>query len=142
MLLIEILPNLYLGDNESVKYKEQLNISAVINCGYDLKNIGTHTNYVFNIKKNLEKYELVKMYQYLNESVNFIYKNIIQDNPVLVFCENGNQKSASIIAAYIIKYGKMSIDDAIKTIRTKNKTAFYPNIDFYTSLQMIDNGNL
>ena len=78
------------------------------------------------------------MYQYLIETSNFIYKHTTNDNSVLVYCENGNQKAATVIAAYLIKYGKMSADESIKTIRTKNKTAFYPNIDYYSVLQLLE----
>jgi protein-tyrosine phosphatase len=139
MILIEILPNLYLGDAQSVKYKSQLNIASQINCQRDLMYLGTHTEYVHNIKKNIEQYELVGMYQYLTESINFIHKNILKDNAVLVYCDSGNQKASTVIAAYIIKYGKVDADTAIKMIRSKNKTSFYPNIDFYNSLKMIQN---
>mgnify|MGYP001234377011 CR=1 FL=1 len=139
MILIEILPNLYLGDAESVKYKNQLNISSQINCQRDLMYLGTHNEYVHNIKKNIEQFELIGMYQYLTESVNFIHKNIIKDKATLVYCDNANQKASTVIAAYIIKYGKVDADSAIQMIRSKNKTSFYPNIDFYNSLKMMEN---
>ena len=139
MILVEILPNLYLGDKESVKYKSQLGIVSQINCYKDLQFIGTHTEYVYDIKKNIEQYELVKMYQYLNESVDFIHKNIIKDKAVLVYCDNANQKASTVIAAYLIKMGKIDADTAIKMLRSKNKTSFYPDIDYYKSLKMIQN---
>ena len=81
------------------------------------------------------------MYQYLTESVKYIHKNITNDNSVLIYCENSNQKASTVVAAYLITYGKINLDDAIKVIRTKNKTSFFPDIDFYNALQMIDNDN-
>ena len=63
----------------------------------------------------------------------------MDDNSVLVFCENGNQKASTVIAAYIIKYGKISVEDAIKSVRSKNSTSFYPNIDYYSALQLVYN---
>jgi hypothetical protein len=139
MILVEILPNLYLADQEGSKYKSQLNITSQINCQRDLMYIGTSTEYVHDIKKNLVQYELVKMYQYLIESINYIHKNIVNDNGVLVYCDSANQKASTVVAAYLIKYGRVNADDAIKMIRSKNKTSFYPNIDYYNSLQMIHN---
>jgi|TARA_B110000483_G_C17766184_1_gene378019 hypothetical protein len=139
MILVEILPNLYLADYEGSKYKSQLNITSQINCQRDLMYIGTSTEYVHDIKKNLVQYELVKMYQYLIESINYIHKNIVNDNGVLVYCDSANQKASTVVAAYLIKYGRVNADDAIKMIRSKNKTSFYPNIDYYNSLQMIHN---
>ena len=91
MILVEILPNLYLGDSEGSKYKSQLGIESQINCQRDLKDIGTPTEYVYDIKKNIEHYELVKMYQYLLECVHFINKNVITDKSILVYCESGNR---------------------------------------------------
>ena len=139
MILVEILPNLYLADYEGSKYKSQLNITSQINCQRDLMYIGTSTEYVHDIKKNLVQYELVKMYQYLIESINYIHKNIVNDKAVLVYCDSANQKASTVVAAYLIKYGRVNADDAIKMIRSKNKTSFYPNIDYYNSLQMIHN---
>lgn len=139
MILVEILPNLYLGDHESVKLKERLHIRTIINCIKDLRFLGNFSDYVYNLKKNIEKYEIIQMYQYLTECIDFIHKNIINDNSVLVFCENGNQKASTVVAAYIIKYGKLSLENAIASVRTKNATSFYPNIDYYSSLQLISN---
>jgi hypothetical protein len=139
MILVEILPNLYLADAEGSKYKSQLNITSQINCQRDLMYIGTSNEYVHDIKKNIEQYELVKMYQYLIESVNYIHKNVLNDNPVLVYCDSANQKASTVVAAYLIKYGRVNADDAIKMIRSKNKTSFYPSIDYYNSLKMVQN---
>tara|TARA_B100001093_G_C26632750_1_gene929624 strand:+ start:35 stop:460 length:426 start_codon:yes stop_codon:yes gene_type:complete len=139
MILVEILPNLYLADKEGSKYKTQLNIISQINCQRDLNYLGTSTEYVHDLKKNIKQYELVKMYQYLIESINFIHKNLINDKSVLVYCDNGNQKASTVIAAYLIKFGRIDADDAIKMLRSKNKTSFYPDIDYYSSLKMIQN---
>jgi len=139
MILVEILPNLYLADKEGSNYKTQLNIISQINCQRDLNYLGTSTEYVYDLKKNIKQYELVKMYQYLIESINFIHKNLINDKSVLVYCDNGNQKASTVIAAYLIKFGRIDADDAIKMLRSKNKTSFYPDIDYYSSLKMIQN---
>ena len=139
MILVEILPNLYLADKEGSKYKSQLNIISQINCQRDLNYLGTSTEYVYDLKKNIKQYELVKMYQYLIESIDFIHKNLINDKSVLVYCDNGNQKASTVIAAYLIKFGRIDADDAIKMLRSKNKTSFYPDIDYYSSLKMIQN---
>ena len=75
------------------------------------------------------------MYQYLNETVEFIYKNLINLKPVLVHCETGTQKSATVVAAYLIKYGKMNIEQAVKLIKTKKIDCFSPDIDYFFSLE-------
>ena len=136
MLLIEIVPKLWLGDMASLKVVNTIN--CVINCHKDLHFLDNHKSYNNGIKNNLEKYEIIKMYEYMNESSDYIYKNLINDKELLVFCENGNQKSATIICAFLMKYGKMSKIGAINSIRTKHKTAFYPDISYDMSLDLME----
>ena len=102
------------------------------------ENQSNYNQYKMEIGKNLEKYEIVKMYEYLNETSEFINKKLLNNNSVLVVCENGNQKSASIIAAYLMKYGKISLKQAILGMRTKHKTVFYPTIHYLNSLEMFE----
>ena len=138
MIFIEILSNLWIGDNSILKYKEKINIDFIINCSKDLHFLGNCNKYKMEMKNNLEKYEIIKMYEYLNETSDFIHKKLLNNNSILVVCENSNQKSASIIAAYIIKYGKINMMNTIGSIRTKHKTAFYPGIDYKNSLEMFE----
>ena len=77
MIFIEILPNLWIGNNEILKYKDKINIDYIINCSKDLHFLGKHTQYKMHIKNNLEKYEIIKMYEYLNETTEFIHKKLI-----------------------------------------------------------------
>jgi hypothetical protein len=138
MILVEIIPNLWLGDHDGVKYKDNINIKYLVNCTKDLHFLGNYSEYNNQMKNSLEKYEIIKMYEYIVESVEFIYKNILKDENTLVFCENGNQKSATVIAAVLMKYGNHTKDSAIKSIRTKYNSAFYPDIDYNLSLDMFE----
>ena len=139
MIFIEIIPNLYIGNHEITKNINNLNINYIINCIKDLHFLGNFENYKFQIKDNLEKYEIVKLYEYINETTDYIYKNLLKDKSICVYCETGNQKSALVICAYLIKYGKISKLDAIKSLRTKHQTAFYPEINFGIVLDMFEN---
>ena len=62
------------------------------------------------------------MYEYMVETVEFIYKNLSNDKNVLVYCENANQKCH--IAAFLIKYGKIDKENAIKSIRLNKEPRF------------------
>lgn len=136
MILIEIIPNLWIGDKEILKYN--VNVDFIINTLKDLHFLGKYNQYRMDIKNNLEKYEIIKMYEYLNETSEFIFKKLNNNKSVLVICESGNQKSCTIVAAYLIKYGKISLNTVIKSLRTKFKSAFYPNIDYKNSLDMFE----
>ncbi len=131
---VEIIPDLWLGNDQSALNTQDDNF-VYINCSNDLSFLGRAQQYNIEIKNNLEKYEILKMYQYLNETVEFIYKNLINLKPVLVHCETGTQKSATVVAAYLIKYGKMNIEQAVKLIKTKKIDCFTPDIDYFFSLE-------
>lgn len=131
---VEIIPDLWLGNDQSALNTQDDNF-LYINCSNDLSFLGRAQQYNIEIKNNLEKYEILKMYQYLNETVEFIYKNLINLKPVLVHCETGTQKSATVVAAYLIKYGKMNIEQAVKLIKTKKIDCFTPDIDYFFSLE-------
>ena len=138
MILVEIVPNIWLGDIEGEKYKSNIGVKYIVNCLKDLSFLNNYDTYQGVIKDSLEKYEIIKLYEYLCETTKFMYANMIKDEPTLIFCENGNQKSATIIAAFLIKYGNHSKENAIKAIRTKYKSAFYPDINYIYSLEMFE----
>ena len=138
MIFIEILPNLWIGNSETLKHKDRLNIDYIINCSKDLHFLGNCNNYNTSIKNNLEKYEIIKMYEYLIETSKFINTKLLNNKSVLVTCNTGNQQSATIIASYIIKYGNMNLNNTVKSLRTKHNTVFFPSIDYKNSLEMVE----
>ena len=53
----------------------------------------------------------------LVSSVDFIHERIGNNEPVMVHCLAGLGRTGTILACYLIKYDKMSSDDAIQKIR-------------------------
>ena len=108
---------------------------------------------IFNItNKFFEKDEQIEYYQIpLSDSdgpssiKKFIkYINIIdvineklKDHNILVHCEMGMQRSAAIVAAYLMKYRKMSIDDSITHITTRRPKAFKHRVTFLEALYKV-----
>jgi len=138
MAVCEILPNLWLGNiniaRNSIFFTKN-NIKIVFNCS---KDINFFSNYTENIRipidDNLKKTEIKKMYDYLDKAADLINTKLSNNEGVLVHCYAGKQRSATIIAAFLMKYGKLKSLDAIQSIKSKRLIAFTPLINFKQAL--------
>ena len=134
---IEILSNLwigYLSSSNNEKYNNICNIKILIDCEKDINFLGNHQKYNSHISNNIYKYEILKMYEYLVETTDFIYKNLINNNGIFIFCKD-LQKSSTVILAYIIKYGNVDKETAIEIIKSKCNI---PELKYLYSLEMFE----
>jgi len=138
MAVSQILSNLWLGDIRIAKNKlffNENNINIVINCS---KDIPFYSNYTENIRisvdDSLEDKDINLLYKYIPKAVEYINNNIIESKNILVHCYAGKQRSASIVVAYLMKYGNMNLKDSILAICSKREIAFTPGINFKKTL--------
>lgn len=136
-----ILTNkLYLGDLIIAKDKTKLinlNIKYIIN-------ITTIDNFYENDKELNIKYKQIKIldevkcniYQYFNNAIYFISQNI-NKGKILVHCEQGISRSASIIIAYLMKTCKISYENAFEFVKDK-RPQISPNKGFIVQLKKFE----
>ena len=135
---VEIIPDLWLGNLESsvnFEFQSSNEINCLVNCIKDLKFWGKYKEYNDLIKDSIERHEILKMYKYLLEVTEFIYHSLKNNKIVLVFCENCEQKSSTVLSAYLIRYGNMNIETAIQIIKSKCNKSFINKIDFLYALE-------
>ena len=139
MACCEIIPNLWLGNIKIAQnntFFEKYNIDCVINCSND---IPFYSNYTKNIRiavnDNLKSSEIDKMYSYLHKACDIINKYLSLNKKILVHCYAGKQRSACVIAAFLIKYADMTLKKSIIAIKSKRLISFTPNINFLDALK-------
>ncbi|CAG8505659.1 11233_t:CDS:2 [Diversispora eburnea] len=72
--------------------------------------------------------------QYFDITSDFIHLALEQENgTILVHCQLGISRSSSIVIAYLMKYQKMSFEDAYKFVTSK-RPAIRPNVGFRKQL--------
>ena len=134
----EIIPRLWLGNVKASKDEDfirQKNISVVFNCTKNLPfSPIIPIKYRVPVDDNLEHQEIRNMELWSYEIVYKLTKELKQGS-VLVHCYAGMQRSAAVVAMYLIANYNMKKDNAIAFIRRQRPIAFRPSANFEKSIQ-------
>lgn len=131
-----IINNLWLGNGiiaKSKDFKEKNNIKNIVNISCNIPNYFSDTNYLnFNVEDQIpDNYDIFKIFDLANE---FILEGLKKNQGVLVHSKYGINKSATIIAAFLIKNLELDYSTAIKYVLIINPKAFTKNNVFYKAL--------
>jgi dual specificity MAP kinase phosphatase len=121
-----ILPKLYLGniiDAHNPDIMKKYNIEAILNCTESEpfhKYFEDKTFLRIDIKDSLDDTNVEKFIDKIEEGVDFIDYNInTMNKTVYVHCYWGLMRSATVVAAYLIKKYKCTIDESISIVKEK-----------------------
>lgn len=131
----QVLPFLYLGnerDAANLQMLKDLDITYVLN-------VTSHIPLYF--ENQGIKYKRLpasdsgqqNLRQYFEEAINFIDEARINGAKVLVHCQAGVSRSATITIAYILKHSKMSMTDGYRFVKSK-RPIISPNFNFMGQL--------
>lgn len=124
-------PDLYLGGDVAAGSKEffkSKNIKAVLNCTPEVKNYFNDTvEYArLAVGDSREEDDIDNMREMLKFAAEWIHlQRDVYGNNVYVHCNQGINRSASSVAAYLIKYKGMSYKDVRDLFVITRQAAFY-----------------
>lgn len=135
----EIVPRLWLGNKNAASDGDWLRehgITVVFNCTKDWP---FHPNmkrqYRVPVHDNLQANEIQNLEDWAPE---IMYKLIAEYNrgeTILVHCHAGMQRSAAVVAMFLITKKGMSADQAMAYIRSKRQIAFFPAVNFEKAIR-------
>ncbi|XP_074920425.1 dual specificity protein phosphatase 10 isoform X2 [Chelonoidis abingdonii] len=134
--LTPILPFLFLGnehDAQDLEKMQRMNIGYVIN-------VTTHLP-LYHYEKGLFNYKRLpatdsnkqNLRQYFEEAFEFIEEAHQCGKGLLIHCQAGVSRSATIVIAYLMKHTRMTMTDAYKFVKGK-RPIISPNLNFMGQL--------
>lgn len=139
-----IIPNLYLGNinaSNDEDFFKKCNVCAIVNC---TENEPFHLYFHDKPKLRLyvndskEKSNIEKFKKEIINAIDFIEECIENKITVFVHCYWGLMRSATVIAAYLIKTYKINHIDAIKLIREQRQFAIASFYNFNEILLFVE----
>lgn len=117
-------------------FLRQHGIQTVFNCTKDLPFHHTmRRRYRVPVDDNLEEEEIRNMELW---SFEIIYKLLLEykeGNTILVHCAAGMQRSAAVVAMFLMVLTGMKHEDAMLYIKDKRPIAFHQSANFLRSIQ-------
>ena len=116
------------------------NIQTIVNCTKKKNKINMDITY---LQVPIDDPPYVTDIDYVNtnfiEIINFIYNEINNGKNVLIHCVKGSQRSATIVAIYLmVKFG-LNYINAVKFIKSKRPICFFGNVNYLNSLIYVQN---
>ena len=140
----EILPRLWLGNktaSQDVAWLRENNIQHVFNA---TKNIpfapGVAHAYRIPVDDNLQAEEIANMRRWAPEAVLKILRAYKSGTGVLIHCHAGMQRSAALIAMFLVVSKDMTSNEAMAYIRSKRAVAFFPFANFSNAITDFEKG--
>jgi dual specificity MAP kinase phosphatase len=134
----EIVPGIWLGNRLAAlneKWLKEKNITVVFNVTKEIPFSPIIKNqYRIPVDDNLQAEEIRNMTLWSHEAIYKLMKEHNGDNKILVHCFAGVQRSAAIVAMYLIAKRGMSAEQAMVYIQGIRSIAFRPAANFKDSI--------
>jgi protein tyrosine/serine phosphatase len=138
-----IVPRLWLGNKHASmdeNFLRQHGIKTIFNCTKDLPFHHTmRRRYRVPIDDNLEEEEIRNMELWSFETIYKLLLEYKQGHTILVHCAAGMQRSAAVVAMFLMVVTGMKHEDAMFYIKDRRPIAFHQSANFIRSIQGFEN---
>lgn len=131
----EIIPDFYIGTVdmltiETNKPSTPFSIKKFINLERDLSFVGKWKEYTNPQHRNTVQYnEKNNLINYLVSITETIYTSLQNDEPIFVCCESCNQKAPLVAVVFLLRYGKLSLQNSLRAVISKlPQSPFQPSL--------------
>lgn len=140
----EIMKNLWIGDYKSALNQDFLiknNIKLIINCSKtldftELENIIKIRLSMNDDRKEISDKKMIELFPTVYKTID---NNLKHNNGVLVHCKAGMQRSATIVALYLMRKYNKKFEEVKNIIRNKRNIVFRPYVNFIKPIKYFEN---
>jgi len=138
-----IIPRIWLGNfkaSQDVMFLKTNQISVVFNCTKDLPfQLAVKTQmYRLPVDDNLDPVEIRNMSLWSYEAVQKLIAEYNTGKHILVHCAAGMQRSAALVAMFLIAHYRTHFVDAAVYIKKRRPIAFFPGANFGAAIKEFD----
>jgi protein-tyrosine phosphatase len=134
-----IVPRLWLGNrpaSQDVQWLKQNNITVIFNCTKDIPFAPLKVKlYRVPVDDNLQADEIRNMGLWSPEIIVKLVKEYNTGANILVHCHAGMQRSAAVVAMFLIAKYRCTTDEAIAYIKRRRPIAFHRSANFERSIR-------
>lgn len=132
----EIIPQLYIGNKISAADEcliDRLGIKFILNVTKDHPNYFEHRPDLVYKKIMVNDSTQEDIGEHFEEALRFIDEGRKQGKGILVHCQAGISRSATVVIAFLMKHERLTLNDAYKLVKQK-RPVISPNLNFMGSL--------
>jgi len=136
-----ITNNIWLGnyvDSSNENFIKNENIKVIVNCSKDLpfyfNNMEVPFRYRIPVDDDRQDNSIQVMFLYLPKIVELLKRHVVRGENVYIHCHAGMQRSACVMAAYLMAVKGYTPVQAIQFIKRLRPIAFTPFVNFQKSL--------
>jgi protein-tyrosine phosphatase len=130
----KIIENLFIGNKKDPHYS---NWDLIVNCTPHLPFPSTCQNTI-RIPVEDDPFDSIKLFNLIKDTntLEVIHQNLSNNKKVLVHCQQGVQRSPTVVACYLLKYHNYTKQEAIDFIKLKRTIAFFWQLNLERTLDL------